>query len=543
MDAHTILSRDRSVIASRAQCVRAVCLFVVAAAVTISGCTPLGEYVRNGFQVGPNYRKPAAPVEVQWIDFQKDFRIKEDSVDIGSWWRVFNDAKLDQLVRTASQQNISLRAAGAQILQAKAALGIAVGNIFPQTQQAVGGYSRNQLSKNTANPPPVSYFNQLATGFNLSWELDFWGLYRRGIESADASLDASVENYDNVLVILVSNVASTYVQIRTLQEEIRLTKENVRIQKEALKIAEAQWRAGQSDQADFLQTRDNVEQTEALIPPLEASLRQANDALCILLGMPPQDLMPWLGEGPQFPITTAPPDVAVGIPAELLRRRPDVRQAERIAAAQCAQIGVAEAQLYPHIAIDGVLGWQGTRLSNLFTPHSFAGSVGPAFTWNVLNYGRLLNGVRQQEAIFEQTVFNYQSSVLSAQQETEDSIVGFLKAQEQTAKLRRAVNDVNQLNSLLMVQAQAGARNWNRVFVVQQQATTQENNLATSVGNIALNLIQLYRALGGGWEIRLQPVDDNRDASAPNAVLVPDAPRLEGPPAPQPALPEKTTGT
>jgi NodT family efflux transporter outer membrane factor (OMF) lipoprotein len=516
---------------------RAVCVAGLVAALLAAGCTSPREYVRNGFKVGPNYCKPAAPVEVQWIDFQKDPRVKADDVDLSAWWKVFNDPQLDQVVKTASQQNLTLRAAGTQILQAQAVLGIAVGNIFPQVQQAVGSYSRNQLSKNTANPAPRPYFNQLATGFNLSWELDFWGLYRRSIESADASLDATVENYDNVLVLLVSNVASTYVQIRTLQQELRLVKENVRLQKDSMKIAEAQWKAGQANEGDFLQTRNNVEQTEALIPPLEASLRQANDALCILLGIPPEDLIAKLGEGPQFPIPTVPADVAVGVPADLLRRRPDVRQAERLAAAQCAQIGVAESELYPHFAINGVIQWQAKNLNQLFTPHSMTGSVGPSFTWNILNYGRLLNGVRQQQALFEQTVFTYQSTVLSAQQETEDALVGFLKAQDQTVDLQRAVRDIEQLNSILMVQAQAGATDWNRVYVIEAQATTQENNLATSLGNVALNLIQVYRALGGGWQIRLDTASPNVGQDAPNGFLVQDLPITDVPRAPAPLNP------
>jgi outer membrane protein TolC len=196
--------------------------------------------------------------------------------------------------------------------------------------------------------------------------------------------------------------------------------------------------------------------------------------------------------------------VALGIPAQLLRRRPDVRQAERIAAAQCAQIGIAEADLYPHIAINGVLQWQSEDLDDLFTSPSTAGSVGPAFAWNIFNYGRIRNSVRQQQALFEETVFNYQSTVLQAQRETEDAIVGFLKSQEQTEKLRLAVRDVRALNDILLTQANAGATNFDRVFVVQAQATVQQDNLATSEGNIALNLIQIYRALGGGWQIRLQ---------------------------------------
>jgi outer membrane protein TolC len=210
---------------------------------------------------------------------------------------VFNDPQLNGLIATASQQNLTLRIAGTRILQAQAVRGIAGGSLFPQVQQSFGGYNRVQISETIANSPPNKIFDQWATGFNLSWELDFWGRFRRGIESADAALDAIVEGYDNVLVLLLSDVASTYVQIRTVQEQLRLLHENVTLQRESLAIAEAQFRAGQADAADVLQTRNNVEQTEALIPSLEAALRQANNALCILLGLPPRDLVAELGEG------------------------------------------------------------------------------------------------------------------------------------------------------------------------------------------------------------------------------------------------------
>ncbi len=467
----------------------------------VGGCA-LPEWYHNGFKVGPNYCKPAAPVEPQWIDYERDPRLSQEPVDTSAWWTVFNDPKLNSLIETASNQNLTLRVAGTRILQAQAVRGIAAGNLFPQGQQAFGSYTRTQVSKTIANSPPVKDFGTWTEGFNLSWELDFWGRFRRGLESADAALDATVEGYDNVLVLLLSDVASTYVQIRTLQEELRLVNENVQLQKESLRIAAAQYNAGQADAADVLQTRNNVEQTEALIPQLEAALRQANNALCILLGLPPRDLIATeLGIGP---IPTAPPDVAVGIPAELVRRRPDVRQAERLVAAQCAQIGVAVSELYPHFAINGVLQWQSEHIEDLFTPASVGGAVGPSFVWNILNYGRIQNGVRQQQALFEQTVYSYQNTVLNAQREAEDGIVGFLKAQDQTADLQLAVRDIKELNGVLLTQANAGATNFDRVFVVQAQATVQEDNLATSQGNIALNLIRIYRSLGGGWQIRLQ---------------------------------------
>jgi NodT family efflux transporter outer membrane factor (OMF) lipoprotein len=516
---------------------RKVCLAFLAVVLFSSGCaTSLRQWADNGFKVGPNYRKPAAPVESHWIDFQRDPRLQSLPVDTSAWWQVFGDPKLNGLVLAASQQNITLRTAGTRILQAQAVRNIAAGNLFPQVQQAFGAYSRNQASKTTANPLPNSYFNQWDAGFNLSWEIDFWGRFRRAVESADAALDATVESYDNVLVLLVSDVAATYVQIRTLQEQLRLVKRNVQLQKESMRIAEVQWKAGQADEADFLQTRNNVEQTEALLPPLEAALRQADNALCVLLGIPPRDLTVELGDGP---IPTAPTEVAVGIPAELLRRRPDVRQAERLVAAQCAQIGIAESQYYPSFAINGVLQWQTKNLDDLFRPNSVAGTIGPSFAWNLLNYGRILNSVRQQQAIFEQTVYSYQDTVLKAQREAEDAITGFLNAQDQTAELRLAVRDIARLDSILLTQAEAGARNFNRVYVIQAQETAQENSLATGTGDIALNLIRIYRALGGGWQIRLQQ-------AAPNAGqgVVGDAPnpepqiREELPvPAPQPPPP------
>ncbi len=468
---------------------------------SVGGCS-LTQWYNNGFKVGPNYCPPAAPVESQWIDYQHDPRVSQAPAETAAWWTVFRDPKLNELVESSASQNLTLREAGTRILQAQAVRGISAGNLFPQVQQAYGGFDRVQVSETIANSPPDKQFSTWTSGLNLSWELDFWGRYRRALESADDVLDATIEGYDNVLVLLVSDVASTYVEIRTLQEELRLVRENVRLQEDSLKIAQTQFDAGQASAADTLQTRNNVEQTKALIPALEAQLRQANNALCVLLGQPPSDLLPELGEGP---IPTAPPEIALGIPADLLRRRPDVREAERLVAAQCAQIGVAESEFYPHFLINGALQVQSASLSDLYKSPSFGGAVGPSFVWNILNYGRIRNSVFQQEALFEQTVYSYQQTVLNAQREAEDAIVGFLKAQEQTEQQSLAVRDIRELNQVLLTQANAGATDFDRVFVVQAAATSQADTLAVSTGNIAQNLIRIYRSLGGGWQIRLPP--------------------------------------
>ncbi len=276
------------------------------------------------------------------------------------------------MIREAYGQNLTLKEAGFRVLQARAQLDISIGNIFPQTQTADGGYTRNALSRNTANnildfgiPGVRRYFSQYNFGFNLAWELDFWGRFRRAIESNEANLQASVAGYDDVLVTLLGDVATNYVQYRTLQEQIDFSRFNVELQRQTLTIVEARFKAGTTSELDVRQSRSTLAQTEATIPELEISARQAANRLCILMGIPAQDLQARLGKSP---IPTAPVDVAVGIPADLLRRRPDVRRAERQAAAQSAQIGVAEADFYPAISILGTVGWSSEQFPELFAP-------------------------------------------------------------------------------------------------------------------------------------------------------------------------------
>ncbi len=305
--------------------------------VQLCGCTGLREYIDNGFKVGPNYAQPPAPVATEWID-AADQRVRKESDDLSKWWTVFNDPVLDGLICFAYKQNLSLKAAGFRVLQARALLGIDVGNLFPQTQKMMGDYTRVALSDATANsipsfniPGTQRYFSQWDYGFNLGWELDFWGRFRRAVESGSASLDASVANYDDVLVTLLGDVASNYTQIRTTELRIQYTKDNVALQRETLEISEARFKVGAVSELDVDQARSTLEQTIAGISELEIALRQANNRLCVLLGIPPEELKAKIGAAP---IPAAPVDVAAGIPADLLRRRPDVRRAERQAAAQ-----------------------------------------------------------------------------------------------------------------------------------------------------------------------------------------------------------------
>ena len=366
----------------------------------MSGCTSLTDYVHNGFKVGPNYCRPPAPVAQHWID-AADIHTVDDSGIQCRWWTVFGDPRLNELIACAYRQNLTLREAGCRILQARATRNIAIGDIFPQNQIAQGGYSRNAAPVGPNVFPGTSrYSDSWNFGWNLNWQLDFWGRFRRAIASADANLDASVANYDFVLVNLLGDVATNYVKIRTTQERIDLLRANVKLQRGVLDFIDTRLAAGyRQTKLDSAQARSLLRQDEAAIPNLEINKRQYEDALCILLGIPPIDLVPMLGPGP---IPTSPPEVALGIPADLLRRRPDVRQAERLAAAQAEQIGIAEADLYPAFSINGSLGYTAQDFPDLFRNTALNGNVGPSFQWNLLNYGRIVNNVRLQDAKFQE---------------------------------------------------------------------------------------------------------------------------------------------
>lgn len=502
-------------------------------ALVVSGCTGVREYVQNGLKVGPNYGQPPAPVAPDWID-AADQRVRTEADDLSHWWAVFQDPVLDALIAEAYQQNISLRAAGFRVLEARAQLRIDAGNLFPQTQQATANYTRLGLSRETANNflrfagtsgSAKRFYDRWDYGFNLNWELDFWGRFRRAVEADAAELDASVENYDDVLVTLLSDVATNYVQYRTTEQRIKFAKENVELQRETLVIVRARVNAGTVDELDLLQAQSNLDQLEAQIPELETALRQYNNQLCILLGLPPEDLECRLGAAP---IPTAPLDVAVGIPADLLRRRPDVRRAERQAAAQCARIGVAESDFYPHIAVNGAFGYSAQNFGKLFQPSALNGNIGPAIQWNILNYGRIASNVLLQDATFQERVADYQSAVLSAAQQVENGLVTFLRAQQRRQSLDDAVKDADRATRIAITQYKAGTIDFTRVAQLQQNLVQVKDTLAQAQGEVAGGLIQVYRALGGGWQIRCDEILQTDYSS-----MTPP-PTLEPLPAPEP---------
>jgi NodT family efflux transporter outer membrane factor (OMF) lipoprotein len=488
-----------------------------------SGCTSLPQWWRNGFKVGPNYAEPPAPVAAAWIDSQDSHIISSPANDC-TWWTVFQDATLNGLVDSAYRQNLDLQVAGTRILEARAQRNVAVGNLFPQSQTAVGTYVHGQLSDDISVPLP-SNINIWATGFNASWEVDFWGRYRRIVEANNAQLAATTEAYGDALVMMLSEVARTYVQMRTFEERVQFARRNVEIQSGSTKLAEQRFNEGVASELDVRQARSELAQTKSQIPQLEAGRRQASNRLCVLLGMPPQDLATQLGPAP---IPRAPLEVAVGLPADLLRRRPDVRRAERLVAAQSAQIGVAQADLYPRLSVNGFLGYVANDIRDLFQPSSFTGFVIPSLQWSVLNYGRIANNIRAQDARLAGVALQYQQQVLTAGREVEDALVGFVQSQQQAAWLDESAREAARSVDLALIQFQGGITDYNRVFNTQSALSRQQDLLAQARGTIALNLIDVYRALGGGWRTF---VDGPPPPSAPVPAVVPGHEALP-PPAP-----------
>ena len=343
-DAHecTKCLRQKNHRIRRARSARRSAFVGLLAAVSLgSGCIMTGprQWIHNGLKVGPNYGPPPAPVAAEWIQ-ANDPSVQNHHLQ--DWWQVFGDPTLDALIVTAYEQNPTLRIAGTRVLEARAGQAIAVGNMFPQSQQASASYSRVNLNSNMPLIGPLlslappnqrsAAFSNWFDGFNLSWELDLWGRIRRNIESNNASLDASVEDYDAALVTLFADVATSYVQYRIAQQRIKIARDNVRIQEGVLALAADKFRVGTTSKLDVEQARTALEQTRSTIPALQIQLGQANDTLCTLVGFPPHDLEPELGPGPPLgspPMPNTPAWVATGIPADLLRRRPDVRSAER----------------------------------------------------------------------------------------------------------------------------------------------------------------------------------------------------------------------
>ena len=430
--------------------------------------------------------------------------LKATEYELVDWWEAFNDPILDSLVTLAHQQNLSLELAGLRVLESRAQLGIATGAQYPQQQAASGGVNHVSPSENAGGGN--TSFNQYDLGVGLVWEMDFWGRYRRGIESADAAMMASVANFDSIMVLVTAQVVDSYISIRTLEEQLRIAQDNLDLQKRSYDIADVLYRNGESNELDVQQALTLLLSTKATVPQLQVQERLAKNALSTLLGQPSGYVDSLLGTGE---IPTVPAEIALGIPADLLRRRPDVRQAELQAVAQNALVGVATADLYPSIALNGSFGIVsiskdvgGGGASGLFNSDSISYNAGATFSWPFLNYGRIRNNIRVQDARLQQALVNYQDVVLKAARETDDAIVSLAGTQEQESILAESVEAAKRSNDLSLLRYQEGFSGYQRVLDSQQALFRQQTSYVQNRGLSARNVVAIYKALGGGWEVR-----------------------------------------
>jgi NodT family efflux transporter outer membrane factor (OMF) lipoprotein len=475
--------------------------FLIAAALTmlLSACAP----------VGPDFVRPEVPANPAWLDAELE-AFETDAAQLEEWWRLLEDPVLDELIATARRENNGLKIAGLRVLESQARLNIAVGNKYPQQQVLAGNISAIGASETTPNTGTTdTNFTEFNLGASVVWEIDFWGRFRRGVEAADAGLLASIASYDEALVLLAAQVADVYALIRATEEQLRLAKESYAIQERSYEIAEVLYRNGSSSELDALQAKTQLLGTAAVIPDLETTLRQLKNALAVLLGRTPgnvDDILKGEGRLPAIPET-----VGTGIPADLLRQRPDVRRAELQALAQNALVGVAQANLYPSFSLAGTIGVttaEGTTspgsgesgVEHLFSSDSIGYSIGPQFVWPFLNYGRIRNNIRVEDARLQQALVAYRETVIQAYREVEDAMTALVGARKQDRILAEGVQTARRSAELSLLRYQEGFADYQRVLQAQQALFAQQQRYATNQGAVMRSFVALYRGLGGGWQ-------------------------------------------
>ena len=466
----------------------------------------------SGCMVGPNYQPPKADVPAHWAGPEPAATAARPDVDLARWWAVFDDTILSSLEERAVRSNLDLMQAEARIRQARAARGIAVSGLGP-TVDATGAFRRSrnpgQASgwRNGATRGVVS--NTYDAGFDAGWELDIFGGIRRNIEATDADLLASVESRRDVLVILTAEVARNYIELRAFQQRIDIARENLAMQQHTARLTRQRFEGGFVSGLDVANADAQVATTASQIPLLEAAARQSIYALSNLLGQEPAALVPELS--PASAIPAAPPAAPTGVPSDLLRRRPDIRQAEAEIHAATARIGVATADLFPKFTITGSAGLRSSDFSSWLTWAQRFWSFGPSASWRLFDTGRTQSTIEQQEALQEQTLIAYRQTVLAALQEVENALIASAKEQERRESLVNAVTANRKAVNLSKTLYTEGQTDFLSVLDAQRSLFVTEELLALSTSAVSTDLVALYKAIGGGWNA------DMAEARAPAA--------------------------
>jgi len=451
--------------------------------------------------VGPNYREPEISVQDAWSARIAEQVARGPESTLQIWWTVFDDPMLNALIERCRQQNLDLKVAVSRIRESRAYLAMVRGKELPVVD-ASATPTETKLSDDgpfQQVAPPGGFDPQglLQLQVDAQWEIDVFGRVRRSIESAGAQYEATIEDYRDVMVTLFAEVAIAYTEVRGAQQQIRYARENVTSQRESLKLALDRWKNGLTSKLDVAQAQANLAATQASIPLLEVTLNQALNRLSVLLGQDVPSLQQKLET--IGPIPKPGEAIGVGVPADILRQRPDIRRSERLLAAQTAQIGVATADLYPSFSIDGFFGLQSRSLSNLFDRSSTTFSIAAPVEWNIFSGGRVRSNIRIQEEKANQLLLQYRQKVLAAIEEVENAIIGYNLSRTRREYLEEATTATAEAVDMALVQYQNGLTDFNNVLVTQRDLHFRQDRLVATETDLVLNLVALYKALGGGW--------------------------------------------
>jgi NodT family efflux transporter outer membrane factor (OMF) lipoprotein len=467
------------------------------------GALCLGGCIR----VGPDFQKQREP----WVEHWSSQAIEQTTQtrsqpDTRQWWQVFADPILERLIAEADANNAGVKIAGLRVMEARAQLGIAQSGRYPQVQQAAADVLYTERAQAGGRNRQSDRFWQYSAGFDVGWELDFWGRFSRAIESADAAYFAAQANHEDVLVLLHAQTAESYFALRTAEARLRIARDNARLQKRSYEITTRLFKSGETDELDLQQARTQYLATLASIPDFESQIMRARNAIAALIGRAPGPL-PELPEltGKEGVIPLIDRAVLQDVPANLLLRRPDIRAAELRIAAQSALIGVAEADLYPSLTLVGSIVWSAGSLAG--SPNSLALIGGPSLRWNVFDHGRIKNNVRVQDARLQQLIVAYQDDVRQAAREADDAASSLTKALEREVILRDAAQAAGRSLTLANALYREGYSDFERVLDAQRALSAQQDAYLVNRSNAVSDLIALYKALGGGWSSE-QPLVD-----------------------------------
>ena len=462
-----------------------------------------------GCKAGPDYKRADPPVPARFGSLEPGIATSEplDAEHMKTWWKIFRDPVLDSLIQRAVEGNLDVRIAESRVRQARAQRGLASSKYYPEGE-VDGSYQRFKTTESGFTSGATTgtgtagtrdrRFGLYLLGFDASWEIDVFGGVRREVEAADADLAASREGLRDTLVTLQGEVARNYVEVRALQLRLDIAREDVKARRENVELNEAKFRGGLIPELDLARARGALANAESTIPLLENALRAAMHRLAVLLGQEPMSLVKELSVKTDLP--QVPENLPAGLPSELLRRRPDIRRAERELAADTARIGVSAVDLFPRFSLTGSFGYQSLHVDDLFDQGSNFWRIGPTIQWNILNLKRILSNIEARKAVRDGSLAHYEKSVLTALEEVENALVSLAQEKRRVGVLTDAVKANGLAADLALSRFQAGLESYLAVIDAQGALRVSQDQLAQSKQNTVLGFIALYKALGGGWQ-------------------------------------------